>query len=84
MSAARDSAGLLSGAGRATSVGAGIGAGAGAGATLPLAAAPERAPLLPRSAAFGSQSLFFSASAASWPLVRVVFLLTSGTGTLAT
>ena len=76
------------GAARVTSAGAGIGAGSGAGATVPVATpllgVLGLAPLRLRSGAFGSQSRFFCASAASWPLVREVFLLTKGTGTLAT
>ena len=76
------------GVARVTSAGAGIGAGSGAGATVPVATpllgVLGLAPLRLRSGAFGSQSRFFCASAASWPLVREVFLLTKGTGTLAT
>ena len=71
--------------GLATSAGVGTGAGSGAGATVPVALGlAGRAPLRLRSGLLGSQSRFFSASAASWPLVREVFLLTKGMGTLAT
>ena len=52
-------------------------------ATPPLGAL-GRAALRLRKAELGSQSRLRSASAASWPLVREVFLLTKGTGTLAT
>src|SRR4051794_6802390 len=61
-------------------------AGAGVGVvTMPLAAPfVGLAGFLPYSGLFGSQFLFFSASAASWPAVRCGTLLTKGTGTLVT
>jgi len=50
-----------------------------AGALAGLRAAP-----LPLNGAFGSQSLFLIASAASWSGLRGGLLLTKGTGTLVT
>jgi hypothetical protein len=64
-------------------VAVGAAAGALAPGTVPLAAGTAgRAGFLPASGAFGSQCLFFSASAASCSAVRCGTLSMKGTGVL--
>ena len=75
---------LTSGLGAGAAGGGATGAGAGAATGADATGWGGLAGFLPYSGAFGSQSLFFLASSASWSALRVWPLFRKGTGTLVT